>query len=90
MYKIQTQKTYLGRTAGGWLRKAEVSEMSGGDYAVTTPELPGRVLTITMGGDMVICDMYGTNYKLETSDTAFLKLTRMEIEANNLTLESVS
>ena len=90
MYKIQTQKTYGGRTAGGWLRKAEVTEMSGGDYAVTTPELPGCILMIADCGDMIISDANDNRCALETSDTAFFKLTRMEIEANNLTLESVN
>ncbi len=85
---MKTQKTYLGRTAGGWLKKAEVTKMACGDYSVTHPDLPGCILMLSVDCELVISNFTGIVAALETSNRAYDKMQRMESEANKLTLEA--
>lgn len=81
---IYSQKTYKGRTAGGYLKNAEVSEMQSGDYAVTSPDLNGCTLMMSVNGDMIVSDFSGIVCVLELSGRAISKLLAMEKEADML------
>ena len=83
MDTINTQKTYKGKTAGGYVKSAKVTRMQAGTYEVTTPLLPGAILVMSDDGDMVIRDYDGIVVSLECSGKAASKLDQLTDLAND-------
>lgn len=83
MSKVSTQKTYMGRTAGGWLKECKVEEMSAGNFEIYHPVF--GVITLTNDGNMLFDtimngDDYETRISLETSKRAYDRMVAMEKE----------
>ena len=71
------QKTYMGRTAGGWLRDAVITEMQSGDKEITHPDLPGWIIYMSEQCDMVLHRIDGRTILLQMSKRAALQLHRL-------------
>lgn len=84
---IDIKKTYKGRTAGGYLKSAEVSEMQSGDFFVTSPDLPGCIILMSDNGDMIVSDFGGVVCSLRMSQKAYEKLNGLETAAANMFLD---
>lgn len=78
--QLTTQKTYRKRTAGSYLKGAEVSEMMAGTFEITIRDLPGCIVQITDNDDMIISDMSGIIAILECSPSALRKLESLDEE----------
>jgi hypothetical protein len=79
------QKTYKGRTAGGWLSLASVGEAKCGITNIWIPAIPGLrdcQAILTDDGDMLISDSEGVVVCLETSDRAYRTLKSLESKAD--------
>ena len=83
MYTIQKQKTYLGKTAGGHLKRAEVVKMAAGNFEIWLPNL-GAIAILTVLGDMVLDFADGKKICLTTSDRAERNLRRLEAKIERL------
>ncbi len=84
LYRIPTQKTYQGKTAGGYLENAKIAEMKSGDFEITTPDLPGCVLIMADDGDLVISNFDGRVCALETSKRALEKLKTFQSQIEDM------
>jgi hypothetical protein len=88
MYTVESQKTYKGKTAGGWLKAAEVTECKAG-LTYTWVSIPGDgdcQILLSDDGDMVITNYYGIVVVLDTSMRAYRKLLALEARADKVNL----
>lgn len=75
-YVVQSQKTYKGKTAGGWLKTANIAESKAG-IAHVWLDIPGVgncQIQLADDGDMVISSYDGIVAALETSAKAYRTL----------------
>lgn len=87
IYAIQTQKTYMGKTAGGWLKNAIICRMSAGNVEVITDDLPGAILVLSDSGNMVITNI-DRAVSLTTSSRAYNILKKLTSTANRQMLQA--
>lgn len=94
LYKVESQKTWKGKTAGAWLRLCTVEQSKAGPvYVWLTVANATYQVILADAGDMVISDYDGIKAVLEMSDRARETLARMEQladEANYKALEGYS
>ncbi len=94
LYKVQSQKTWKGKTAGAWLKECTVEQSKAGSVHVwLTVDCSTYQVVLCDDGDMVISDYDGIVVALEMSDRARKTLARMEQladEANYKALEGYS
>jgi hypothetical protein len=85
MYQIKTQKTYKGKTAGGWLKMAEVEQCKAGIPCiwVSIPRYGYCQVDLADDGDMIIADSEGILCCLETSKKAYRTLKALEAKQND-------
>jgi hypothetical protein len=75
---VQPQKTYKGKTAGHYLKFAQVCETQAGSFDIFCEKLPGCKLMMTDNDDMVVVDYDGIRVVLELSGRAYDKLSSLE------------
>lgn len=80
MRKIKFQKTYKGKTAGQYLKSAEISKTRAGTYEIFI----GDFIAIEAEDGMVLNDGHGTVVGLECKKMASEKLSMLSIECNQL------
>lgn len=94
LYKVQSQKTWKGKTAGAWLKECTVEQSKAGPvYVWLTVESATYQVVLGDDGNMVISNYDGIEAVLEMSDRARETLARMEQladEANYKTVEGYS
>lgn len=86
---MKTQKTYKGKTAGGWLKAAKIEQMRSGDYVITNTFLPGAQISIDIYGCMFIKDCTHTLARLACSARAEKDLSRLVKLADDMTLAAI-
>ena len=84
--KKARQKTYQGKTAGGWLRNAIICTMRAGDYAVY---VGSYYLLQATNGDMVMQYYGDTVVTLICSSRAAKKLRDLIKSADDKTLAEI-
>lgn len=71
LYQVETQKTWKGKTAGGWIKECTVEQCKAGlVYIWLTVDKQAYQVVISDDGDMVILDESGIVASIEMSDTA--------------------
>jgi hypothetical protein len=89
-YIVESQKTYKGKTAGGWLKAAEVADCRAGmTYIWVTIPGDGDCQLLRSDDDMVITNYYGIVVVLATSMRAYCKLKALEARAEQCNLRKV-
>jgi len=84
LYRIPTQKTYKGRTAGGFARKAKLVTCAAGNVEIVHDELPGCIITPTVHGNIVVSDLSGALVSIECSARAFEKFSGLARKADRM------
>ncbi len=85
LYKVETQKTWKGKTAGGWIKKCTIEQSMAGEVFVwLTVDNANYQVVLSDDGDMVLTDYDGIVVVLEMSDRAQKILERMELQADAL------
>ena len=83
---IATQKTYLGKTAGGWLKNSKIAKFGGSSWHPTIMDFPADEssvhVDITDDGEMIVCSYNGIDCRLTLSGRAYDKLNIMLNECN--------
>ena len=71
------QKTFRGRTGGGWVRRAACA-FNDGDYLIITDF--GFVLDLTSGNHLVLSNPGGVIARLQLSDAGIRKMEKLQAE----------
>ena len=84
MERLKVQKSFMGRTAGGWLKLASVGEAKCGitNTWINIPGLGDCQAILADDGDLVISNSDGVVVCLETSAKAYRTLKAMESRAD--------
>lgn len=82
MTTLPVQKTHHGRTAGGWIRKAEYARSMAGDWCIWIPD-GRRIVGYTAENVLVLADGY-TRIRLEMSPWAARRIRRMAAHVDHL------
>jgi hypothetical protein len=78
MYQIEINKTYQGKTGGGWIKNAYIQPMQSGDFQIHTPDLPGCELVMSDHDNLIIRDYDGIVGGLLMSDRAIATMIKMQ------------
>lgn len=82
------QKTYKGKTAGGFAKTAKLATMRAGNVEITSDDLPGCVLMLSEDDCLVVTDVSGWVVSLDCSASAasFFRALTDRADAQMLTL----
>jgi len=80
-YTITTQRTYKGKTAGQWVKRAEIATMQAGNVEIVTPDLPGCLLLLTQDDRLVIDNVRGHVVSLYCGVRAIAKMAKLSAAA---------
>jgi hypothetical protein len=75
LYTVESQKTYKGKTAGGWLKTATIAECEAGIVYVW---INGYQAVLADDGDLVLSDYSGIVASIVPSSRALRKMRKLE------------
>ena len=79
------QKTFRGRTGGGWVRRAACA-FNDGDYLIISD---GVVLDLTVGNNLVLSNPGGVIARLQLSNAGIREMEKLQAKCEHKTATSL-